>query len=92
MLRDQGKYEKAEKMNRRALTGSEKVLREEHPSTLTSMANLASMYRNQGRWKEAEQLEVKVMETRKKVLEEEHPDAFGKRGQSGLYLEITVPR
>jgi hypothetical protein len=53
-----------------------KVLGEEHPYTLTSMANLASTYRNQGRWKEAEQLEVKVMETRKKVLGEEHPDTL----------------
>jgi hypothetical protein len=35
----------------------------EHPSMLTSMANLAFTYRNQGRWKEAEQLEVQVMET-----------------------------
>ncbi|KAH6869558.1 hypothetical protein B0T10DRAFT_593531, partial [Thelonectria olida] len=38
---------------------------EEHPSTLTSMADLASTYRNQGRWKEAEELEVGLMETRK---------------------------
>jgi hypothetical protein len=31
------------------------VLGEEHPSTLTSIANLASTYGNQGRWKEAEE-------------------------------------
>ncbi|KAF6781030.1 Kinesin light chain 5, partial [Colletotrichum sojae] len=30
---------------------------QEHPSTLTSMANLASTYMNQGRWKEAEELQ-----------------------------------
>ena len=36
----------------------------EHPSTLISMANLASTIWNQGRWKEAEDLEVQVMETR----------------------------
>ena len=45
----------------------------EHPSTLISVANLASTYRNQGRWNEAEKLEVQVMEMRKKVLGEEHP-------------------
>ena len=45
-----------------------RVLGEEHPSTLTSMANLASTYWNQGRWKEAEELFVQVMETRKRVL------------------------
>jgi hypothetical protein len=31
-----------------------RVLGDEHPNTLTSMANLASTYRNQGRWKEPE--------------------------------------
>ena len=30
----------------------------EHPDTLTSMANLASIFVNQGRWKEAEELEM----------------------------------
>ena len=40
-----------------------RVLREEHPDTLTSMANLGLTYSNQGRWKAAESLEVQVMET-----------------------------
>ncbi|KAN0069055.1 TPR-like protein [Elaphomyces granulatus] len=48
----------------------------EHPSTLSSMANLAFIYWNQGRWKEAEELEVLVMETRKTVLGQEHPDTL----------------
>jgi hypothetical protein len=51
-----------------------RVLREEHPDTLSSMANLASTYRNQGRRKEAEELEVQVIETSLRVLREEHPD------------------
>jgi hypothetical protein len=33
-----------------------RVLGEEHPHTLTSMANLASTYRKQGRLEEAEEL------------------------------------
>ncbi|KAF2842563.1 hypothetical protein M501DRAFT_1022519 [Patellaria atrata CBS 101060] len=52
-----------------AMAMRKRVLGEEHPDTLTSMANLASTYRNQGRWKEAEKLDVEVMETRKRVLE-----------------------
>jgi hypothetical protein len=52
------------------------LLGAEHPSTLISMANLASTYRNQGRWKEAEELEVQVMETREKVLGVEHPSTL----------------
>ena len=53
-----------------------RVLGVEHPSTLTSIANLASTYWNQDRWKEAEGLEVQVMETRKRVLGIEHPDTL----------------
>ncbi|KAF4615876.1 hypothetical protein G7Y89_g15240 [Cudoniella acicularis] len=59
-----------------ACTVEKKALGEEHPSTLTSMANLASTYRNQGRWDEAEELEVQVMETRKTKLGADHPDKF----------------
>jgi hypothetical protein len=40
----------------------------EHPSTLTSMVNLASIYDYQGRWKETETLQVQVLETSKGVL------------------------
>jgi hypothetical protein len=51
-----------------------RVLGQEHPSTLTSMANLASAYRDQGRWKEAEELEVTKI--RKRVLGQKHPDTL----------------
>jgi hypothetical protein len=59
---------------------SSRVLGEDHPDTLTSIANLASTYRKQGRWKEAEELVVQVMETRKRVLGEEHPDTLTSMG------------
>jgi len=55
---------------------NKRVLSEEHPSTLASIADLASMYRNQGKWKEAEELEVRVIEMRKRVLGEKHPDTL----------------
>ena len=42
-----------------------RVLGEEDPDTLTSMANLVSTYSNQGRWKEAEELEVQGSEQAK---------------------------
>ena len=59
--------------NPESTTCGKKVLREEHPDTLISIANLVSTYRNQGRWKEAESLEVQVVEMRKRVVGEEHP-------------------
>ena len=52
------------------------LLGEEHPNTLTSMANLAATYKDQGKWKEAEALEEVVMEKTKHALREEHPDTL----------------
>ena len=49
-----------------------RVLGDEHPDTLTSMANLAATYRNQGRWNGAEELEVQVIKTFKRVLRDEY--------------------
>ncbi|THV63944.1 hypothetical protein D6D28_10273, partial [Aureobasidium pullulans] len=59
-----------------SMASRRELLGDEHPSTLTSMANLAATYRDQGRWKEGEELEVSVMEARKKVLGDEHPDTL----------------
>ncbi|CAG8972335.1 hypothetical protein HYALB_00001738 [Hymenoscyphus albidus] len=75
-LLSDGRYDEAEAPFVEVMTRHKRVLGHEHPSTLTSIANLASTYRNQGRWKEAEDLEVQVMETRKRVLGEEHPSTL----------------
>ncbi|KAI4260743.1 MAG: hypothetical protein LQ352_000135 [Teloschistes flavicans] len=71
-----GRGPEALQLTERVVEVRKRVLGEEHPSTLTSMANLASTYWNQGRWKEAEELEVQVMEIRKRVLGDEHPDTL----------------
>ena len=65
-LYSDGRYNEAEKSFSQVMETRKSVRGEEHPNTLTSMANLASTYRNQGRWKEAEELEVQVMETFKR--------------------------
>jgi len=54
------------------------VLGDEHPDTLSSMANLALTYSNQGGWREAEDLDVRVMETSVRVLGGEHPDTLSR--------------
>ena len=72
----QGRYEIACTRSSIAFEVQEKVFGLEHPSTLTSIANLAATYRNQGRWEEAEKLEVQVMETSLRVLKAEHPDTL----------------
>ncbi|APA10080.1 hypothetical protein sscle_05g048500 [Sclerotinia sclerotiorum 1980 UF-70] len=70
-LLSDGRYNEAEVPFVEVMERHKSVFGQEHPSTLTSMANLASTFWNQGRWKEAEDLEVQVMETRKRVTLEE---------------------
>jgi hypothetical protein len=53
-----------------------RVLGADHPSTLISIANLASVYRNQGRRDTAEETEMQVMETKKNKLGADHPSTL----------------
>jgi tetratricopeptide (TPR) repeat protein len=71
-----GRYNEAEGPFKQVMETRMRVLGEDHPDTLTSMANLASTYRNQGRWRESESLGVQVMETSMSVLGEDHPDTL----------------
>jgi hypothetical protein len=54
----------------------EKYEGDEHPCTLMSLANLASVFAFQGRWIEADDLGYRVMRRRKKVLGVKHPDTL----------------
>jgi tetratricopeptide (TPR) repeat protein len=53
-----------------------RTLGEEHPDTLTTIANLVLIYSNQGRYKEAKELLERVVMTNKRALGEEHPDTL----------------
>ncbi|KAF7553925.1 hypothetical protein G7Z17_g3294 [Cylindrodendrum hubeiense] len=75
-LHYQGQWVEAEKFQLQAVELRREEFGLDHPSTLTSMANLASTYRNQGRWDEAEKLEVQVMETNRMKLGVNHPDTL----------------
>lgn len=50
-----------------------RVLGEEHPSTLTSMGNLAHTYKAQDRTHKAIELIKEVIELRSKVIGANHP-------------------
>ena len=63
-----------EKLEMDVMNARKTKLGSDHPSTLTSMANLAATYRNQERWDEAEKLEMDVMNASKAKLEFNHPD------------------
>jgi hypothetical protein len=75
-LYNDGRWTEAEQLDVQVMETRKRVLGEEHPSTLTSMANLASTYRNQGRWKEAEELQAKELEICSRLLGKEHPDTL----------------
>ena len=62
--------------NRRALKGSEKVLGVNHPDTLTSVGNLASVLQHQGKYDEAARMNRRALEGREKVLRVYHPDTL----------------
>jgi hypothetical protein len=49
---------------------------EDHPSTLRSMNNLASVYGSQGRYGEAEALHKRVLAVREKHTGTDHPEAL----------------
>ena len=53
-----------------------RVLKEEHPDTLSSMANLAAIYGKQGRWDEAIELIQVVVNLRTKIIGVNHPDTL----------------
>lgn len=63
------------------------MLGAEHPSTLTSIANLASTFWNQGRWKEAEDLFVQVIETSLRMLGAQASRHANQHKQSCPYIE-----
>jgi tetratricopeptide (TPR) repeat protein len=67
----QGKYAEAKGIHRQALALWEKVLGQEHPSTLTSMNNLAAVLERQGNYEEAEEMHQRALELKGMVLEME---------------------
>ena len=80
VLKEIGDWKHAEQLGVQVLDMRKKVLGAEHPDTLISMGNLASIYSSQGGWNEAEQLEVQVLDMRKKVLGAEHSDTLTSMG------------
>ena len=60
-------------MHRQALETREKVLRPEHPDTLTSVSNLGLVLSSQGEYEEAEAMHRRALEGYEKVLRPKHP-------------------
>ncbi|KAK3612822.1 hypothetical protein LTR22_028443, partial [Elasticomyces elasticus] len=86
-MQEQGQYEAAEEMNRRALKGYEKALGPEHPNTLTSVSNLAEVLRSQGKYEAAEEMNRRALKGREKALGPEHPSTLTSVGNLAGLLE-----
>jgi tetratricopeptide (TPR) repeat protein len=71
-----GRYEVAVEMEENALNVRQELLGQKHPSTLTSMNNLALVLSGQGKYAEAEEMCRQVSELRETVLGKEHPDTL----------------
>jgi hypothetical protein len=73
VLNSQGKYEEAEAMNRQTLARDEKVLRPEHPDTLTSVYCLAHLLASRHHYKESLALYERACTAYQAVLGIDHP-------------------
>ena len=69
-----GRYSDAEPLYKRSLQIRETQLGADHPSTATSLNNLAALYESMGRYSEAEPLYLRTLEIWTKSLGENHPD------------------
>lgn len=67
-----------------------RVLSEEHPDTLRSMNNLATVYQARGKLAQAEPLYTQVLETQRRVLGPAHPDT--QTGMNNLALALLSQR
>ncbi|RAO73452.1 uncharacterized protein BHQ10_009464 [Talaromyces amestolkiae] len=82
-----GKYDEAEKLNRRVLEGCEKELGVQHLVTLTSVSNLALVLQYQGKYDEAEKLNQRALEGSEKELGVQHPDTVTSVNNLAIVLQ-----
>jgi tetratricopeptide (TPR) repeat protein len=86
-LTERARYAEAEPLLTRALAIYEQLLGVEHPSTATSLHNLALLYERQGKYEQAEPLYRRALAIREQHLGPEHPDtARSLNGLAELYM------
>ena len=81
-----GRWSEAYKIQVFHFRRTEKMLGKEHPSTLTSMNNLALVLSSQGNYEEAERIHRQALALRETVLGKEHPDTLGSINNLALVL------
>ena len=92
LFADQGKYAKAEKMNRRALDGREKAWGPDHTSTLSIVNNLASLYVDQGKHAKAEEMYRRALDGYIRARGRNHPITQRIANNLALLHQQATPR
>jgi len=82
-----GQYQDAEAPARQALDLATRESGPRHPSTLTSMNNLAFVLDGQRRYAEAEPLHRETLQLRREVLGPRHPDTLGSMNNLAFVLD-----
>jgi tetratricopeptide (TPR) repeat protein len=81
-----GMYMEAENLGRRVLDIQQTSLGKEHPNTLQSMDNLASVLAEQEKYAESEDLQQRVLKIRQNTLGDEHHDTLLSMNNLGATL------
>jgi tetratricopeptide (TPR) repeat protein len=82
-----GHYTNAEQLLRTAVETRERTLGKEHPDTLGSVNNLASLLSDKGDYAEAEPLCRRALEAQERTLGKEHPDTLHSVNNLALLLQ-----
>ncbi|KAL6713032.1 hypothetical protein ACLMJK_009428 [Lecanora helva] len=82
-----GLYEKAAVVNQRTLERQKRILGKKHPSTLTSMNNLAGVLESLGKYEEAEDIHRQELALSESVLGKKHPSTLTSMNNLALVLE-----
>jgi tetratricopeptide (TPR) repeat protein len=75
-LLNDGKFKDSERLNERSYDIFLKLLGNEHPNTLATMSNLASIYGGQGKLQDAADLQKRVLDATKRTKGTEHPNTL----------------
>ncbi|CAN0388434.1 unnamed protein product, partial [Ascophyllum nodosum] len=89
-LANQGKYDDAEPLYKRALTIKEEVLGPRHPDVASRLNNLASLLKSQGKYDDAEPLYKRALTIREEVLGPRHPDVASSLNNLATLLASQV--
>ncbi|KAJ7437343.1 P-loop containing nucleoside triphosphate hydrolase protein [Mycena latifolia] len=82
---EEGKWrEGAAELAKMVLNRRRELLGEDHPDTLTTMANLANSYSDMGQFHKAAKLDKVVLNKRREFLSEDHPDTLRAMGNLAL--------